>query len=332
MTLHISQNKIYQNKLVYKNNTTINKTVIPTHVNISTTNKLFGKNPSTDIALYSYEDPYFNGVGKFTRNPSCWLNGVTNISCASPAQLGGSDFWWYRSGTLITPKHIIYANHYPMPNNSPILFVDENNNVVRRTLVGSLNEIPAQSDLRIGVLDSDVPSNIKIAKVLPKNFFSYFLADASTITEALGRYTNLKIVLYAVSFNQFREARIKLLIAITGSNLNGGQMLVTELREFSTSPSISYGVTYEVSNRLNPHPVNFENYFRTIVTGDSGKPAFLIIDNELVLLSAYWVPTGGPFVTERYDSINSFIEQLSPNQGYSLTPIDLDAVYAKYAT
>jgi hypothetical protein len=40
--------------------------------------------------------------------------------------------------------------------------------------------------------------------------------------------------------------------------------------------------------------------------------------------------TGGPFITGRYNEVNSIIQSLSPGEGYSLTPIDLQTVYAKY--
>jgi hypothetical protein len=50
-----------------------------------------------------------------------------------------------------------------------------------------------------------------------------------------------------------------------------------------------------------------------------------------VVLSAWWTDTGGPFITDRYDAVNALIDSLSPNGGYSLTPIDLAEVYAKYS-
>lgn len=91
--------------------TNINKYVIPNYINTKTYERLYLKNPSTDKFVYLSQDPYHNGIGRFVRNPSCWINGVTNISCFSPAQLSGAA-WNTRAGTLLTRKHVLFAKHY----------------------------------------------------------------------------------------------------------------------------------------------------------------------------------------------------------------------------
>ena len=284
---------IYQNKLYYSNSI-INKNVLSNHINNSTLNKLTNKNPSTDRLVYSSQNPY----GSFTRNPSCWINGVNNISCFSPAQLSG--FAWNKTaGTLITTKHILQAKHFNtaiLPGGTTFVFVDSNNNVVYRKLIAyeydpriASNGTTQYTDIAVGLLDNDVPSNIKIAKVLPTNY---------------GDYINYGLL--AVALNQQEKAILK---QWTGQYSNSYLGLT------------SYSTTL----------LNYNNFSEDIVTGDSGNPAFIIIDNELVLLSCFTSTIGGEFVTSRYDAINDAINRLSPNEGYSLTPIDLQAAYYKYS-
>ena len=170
MPIYLKQNRILNNKVRY-NVYPINTNIISNHINNSTIARLTDKNPDTDRLVYSSQNPY-GGVGDagiWVRNPSCWINGVTNISCFSPAQRSGA-LWYQRAGTLITKKHFILAKHFVfaiLEGGTPLIFVDENNNAIRRNLIQyAYDNI---TDIAIGVLDNEVPSNIKIAKVLPVN-------------------------------------------------------------------------------------------------------------------------------------------------------------------
>lgn len=303
MPFYLRQNQVFKNNIYYKNHF-INQSIIPNHINNSTTNRLNNKNPSTDMAVYSYQDPYFNGIGQFTRNPSCWINGVDNISCFSPAQLSGSS-WFTRAGTLITKKHILLAKHYTISilnGGTPIIFVDENNNVIRRNIV---NYGFGYTDIAVAVLDEEVPSNIKIAKVLPKYYQDY-----------IGYPTNI----LAISLDQQEKAILKILTGLQ----------TYQISENNENISVQNVLLYSISSSSNPYQ-NYANFSENIVVGDSGNPVFLLIDNELVVITTWWTTIGGPFITNQYDKINQVIENLSPGQGYSLTPINLDLVYHKYS-
>lgn len=313
MPVYVKQNRILNNK-VYSSSI-INPLIINNHINSSTINKLQNKNASTDRLVYSYQDPYYNGIGQFTRNSSCWINGVTNISCFSPAQLNGTT-WQQKAGTLLTTKHVIFAKHFKpsiISGGTPLIFVDENNNVVRRNLVQTVDDIIG--DICIGLLDTDVPNNIKIAKVLPKNYNQYItigntnnIPNPPTDILAIGLDQEEKAILMAW------ESVYDIVYPNSGNPITSQGTLIVTTNTTGVSSSFT---TYNA-------------FTETIVSGDSGNPAFVIIDNELVLLSCWLVPTGGPFVTARYDAINSMIENLSPGQGYSLTPVDLNLVYNKY--
>lgn len=331
MPTYLKNNKLLSNK-IGRYNSNINKNIIPNHINVSTSNRLFGKNYSTDRYVYTSQNPY----GNFVRNPNCWLNSISNISCFSPAQLSGAA-WYQRAGTLITRKHIILAKHFVfdiLSGGTPIIFIDDNNNKYQPKLISYAYD---DTDIAIGLLDNEVSSNIKIAKVLPTNYTDYF--NISNTSSSYDSYTSLRSFtnnpyLYAVGLDQEEKAIMFLyngcrvsragsspnyiyyhMINVSGSNTD----VSSEIRNDSY-----YNSTY-------PNPAQFNDWNEPIITGDSGNPLFLIIDNELVLLTTWASVTVGPSITNRYDQVNNLIESLSPGQGYSLTPIDLSAVYSKYS-
>lgn len=311
-------------KITIKSNN-INKNVLSNHINVSTSNRLFGKTPSVNMSVYSSQNPY-GGVGDagiWVRNPNCWINGVSNISCFSPAQRSGAN-WWQRGGTLLTKKHMLFAAHFAPAilsgSGTPIIFVDENNNAIRRNLIQyALDTFPeGTTDIAIGLLDEEVPNNIKIAKVLPPNFTDYI-----NTTPAGYGFTN-NPPLYCVALDQEEKAILKLWADVA-------TYIVGNTGSFWLMTRTTESISDQNYPTLYPKASLFATWFESMIVGDSGNPLFLIIDNELVILSAYWVPTGGAFVTNRYNIVNSLIENLSPGQGYSLTPVDLATVYSKYS-
>lgn len=302
MFVYLKNNKILNNKIKYSN-LTIDTSIITNHINNNITSRLQNKNPTTDKLIYSSQNPYTNGIGQFIRNSSCWINGVSNISCFSPAQLSGAS-WNQRAGTLITKKHIILAKHYMIPiigGGTPLIFVDNNNNVVRRNLISYAND--NLTDISIGLLDNEIPSNISIAKVLPTNYQNYIDSSQNFLSAAL---------------DQEEKALVKVWTGLLSYTTNEGSYKYINI----VSPGENY---------LPPTLHQYSIWNETTIGGDSGNPIFIIIDNELVLLGCWHTPWSGPFITNRYNQVNNLINSLSPNEGYSLTPINLEVVYHKYS-
>ncbi|MGF1484410.1 MAG: hypothetical protein ACFBZ8_08595, partial [Opitutales bacterium] len=103
----------------------------------------------------------------YTRNPDCWAADL-DLTGISPwnSHVGGVPY--RRGGTLISPRHIIFANHFPIANDTQLAFVTANNQTIFRTLTASRQVL--DTDIQIGLLDSDVPSSITYYKVLPPDF------------------------------------------------------------------------------------------------------------------------------------------------------------------
>lgn len=279
----------------------IDKTVLPARINAFIAGKLQNKTASNAVAVYSSQDPYFNGLGKFIRNPACWLNGVKNISCFSPAQMSGAN-WWQRGGALITRKHVLFAKHFApsiITGGTPLIFVAADNTVIRRNIM-QYETIP-WDDVAIALLNSEVPSNIEIAKVLPKNYLDYFEIGSATPT-------------YCVGLDQQEKALVKISTGLGTRTVNYDGASLT-YRHFMINESFS-GHQYQSFN---------EN----VIVGDSGNPVFYIINNELVVTTTWLTPVGGPFVSSApvYDTINTLLGALSPGENYTLTPVDLAAAY-----
>lgn len=331
MPFYIKSNKLNLSK-AHKKTNFIDKNIIPNHININTSNRLFGKNPSTSMSVYSSQNPY-GGVGDagiWVRNPNCWINGISNISCFSPAQRSGAN-WWQRGGTLITKKHVLFAQHFVtsvLPNGgTPLIFVDENNNAIKRNIIEYAYD---NTDVAVALLSEEVPSNIKIAKVLPKNLRDYIRHEVIEVESNDLISFWFTPYLYAIGLDQEEKAILKIFSGAVATNVSSG---VRYSSASFFSPQINSNYNTIPNKKPYPLPNQFADWSENMIVGDSGNPVFIIIDNELVVLTTWWTPSGGPFIsdTTRYDAINSLIESLSPNQGYSLTPVDLAAVYNKYS-
>lgn len=110
----------------------------------------------------------------FTRSTTCWARNIdtspqsiwnNHTAGTAPLNAGG----YGGSGTLISPRHIVYANHFQFANGTTLVFVDMNNNCYTRTLSSSAQV--GSTDIRIGLLDSDI-TNVSFAKILDMNIAS----------------------------------------------------------------------------------------------------------------------------------------------------------------
>ena len=115
-------------------------------------------NNSTKL-IFSTQTPNGGVSPVYVRSTTCWAKNI-DLSPLSPWNSNGGT---QQAGTLISPRHIVFANHFIIPNTATLIFVDMNNNSYTRTLSNSLQV--GSTDIQIGLLNSDLPSNISFCKV-----------------------------------------------------------------------------------------------------------------------------------------------------------------------
>ncbi len=223
--------------------------------------------------------------GVWERNPNVLKsnNKLLDFSGVSPWNSGTG---YNRAGTLITPRHIIYANHYnpskgehPIEIGTKINFVDMNNSIVERTLVDSRKVYG--TDIQVGLLNEDVPENIPFYPIL----------DSGNLEKYLG---NKSKDLFLIALNQDHD------------------VIVREILQPINSVRISHKIP--VSDQLNLFSKNLR-------VGDSGNPMFFSINGDLVLIAGHASKVAGPSYSFYKKEIQDTINQMS--SGYTLKNFDL---------
>jgi len=234
---------------------------------------------ATNVAIYSSLN---YATTNYVRNANCWAGGfdLTCIAVCNSFEMNSQ-----MGGTLVSPRHVVFAHHFTIPNGTTLQFVARNNTVVSRVLSNSVQI--GSSDLQIGVLDSDVPTNlITFAEVLPSSCTNYFPNSLQPIS------TNY---IPALCLNQYEDALESDISAVAAGGVS-----------CKPPSNPTRGLFYE--NK---------------VSGDSGQPVFIILNGHLVLLTVYtYVGAGsGWFIPGYIDQINSAMAALGG--GYSLAQVNL---------
>lgn len=255
--------------------------------------RILGKIPSGAIDIYSTQN---HSTSQYIRNTGCWAYPV-NLTPISPWNSNADN---YRAGTLVTPKHVLFAAHYFPSGGSIIRFVTSGNVVVNRAMTG-VSTLPTYSpyypDIAIGVLDSEVPNTIDYARVLPDNYISKF-------STTLG---NLPQRLPAIALD-FQE-----------------KALITDVFSISAAAG-TYGA---MINGWAPTDATRLEYYEPKIGGDSSNPFCLIIDGKLVIMTA-WTFGGfgaGTNIAYHRSAINTLISGYGT--GYQLSDVNLSG-YPNY--
>ena len=244
--------------------------------------RIAGETPSVAKPLYTTQD---HDTPNYVRNPDCWAADL-DLTCISPwNSTGGAT----RAGTLVSPRHIVFAKHYMIGVGATVRFVKMDGTVVDRTMTAReyLGDAPQPwgdpiwDDICVGVLDSDVPAGINFCKILPDTFsnhFSYYKPKG------------------AMALDQEEKA------TVVDANPGGAWASAFEPTD---------------SQRL--------AFYEEKISGDSGNPIFWIIDGELILISTitWGGPGSGPCYVYKTTEINAAMTSLGG--GYQLTTKDLSA-------
>ena len=136
---------------------------------IAVDTRLLNKNASIAKNIYSTQN---HSLSTYVRNINCWAYDV-DLTGISPWNSSGYN---QLAGTLMTPRHVIFAEHFhPWPG-TVMRFITKDNQIIQRTITAVKTHPdyrPYYPDINIAVLDNDAPSSIKFCKILPTNWQTY---------------------------------------------------------------------------------------------------------------------------------------------------------------
>lgn len=247
-----------------------------------------GQTPSTAKPIYSAQD---HSTPAYTRNASFWGNGyAAAMTAVSPWNSSGAT---QKAGVLVSPRHVLFAQHYTPSVSSTIRFVTTGNVVVTRTISAVQNLTTRESyypDISVALLDSDVPGTIDFARVLPDNFRDYLPSLTSP----------------------------RLPVLVTNQDEEG---LVMDMHEMPTAITAPRSLLYLQA----PTDTTRQSFSELLISGDSGAPFCWFIDSKLVLLgmATYANYGAGTSIVPFKSEINVAMATLGG--GYALTEIDLSS-------
>ena len=265
---------------------------------------------TTTLKLFTSED-HTNDI--YVRNASNWLTaGGVDTSCISVWNSAQGN---QAAGTLISPRHIILANHNTYGIGTVVRFVDANNNVATGT-VANIGNVSG-TDIEVGVLSADMPSTIKPCLILPSNYFKYIPSIAGTTTIPAvgllgggfdlsngGKYTHPD-----------KTATVRDLFFLATSTSPNPPIFPGHNDAQFTFPSTLSTTTRDAF------------YYDSVIGGDSGNPAFLLVNGKLSLVTGWNLGGGGagPSYPDNILGINSLITSLGGSGGWVASTTDLSS-------
>ncbi len=217
------------------------------------------------------------------RNPFTILYGSGRAIILNGQSPWNSSAQYLRSGTLISPRHIIFARHFPLSVGTTVVFVTTDNTIIKRKVEKVETSAP-NIDIGVALLDADVPESIPFYPIIPRATWQQYLENAGNVDIPIIYLDQEdKIGIRTVKSNAFFSNSIQM-THIKGSGKRA-------------------------------------DFDEPIVSGDSGNPAFAIVGGQPVLLFTHFDFTFGPNFATHFDLINSMMTKLGG--GYQLSTVDL---------
>jgi hypothetical protein len=217
------------------------------------------KSTLTKMMIPGADRRLFSG---FTASPIGWIRNAASWvrvfnwtgTAAGINGLGGVG-----GGTLITRKHVLFAQHVPYPARPfDIFFVNKDSRTFAYK-VTAIQQVEG-TDIAIGTLDRDADPSLNVYRVLPDNWLQYVANKTETFNVMGVTGTRSTLVLPVLYANQDKKVA-------TGD--------VTSINAGTATVSVP---AFEVARA----------YGEPVRVGDSGNPIFVMLGDELVLLGAWW--------------------------------------------
>ena len=281
------------------------------------TNLVSGLTPgnNTQNIFTNYDREFNRNNPGLVRNTEFWGNDIKGITGISPflnsdTQPGRKKIF---HGVAITPRHVLIAEHVRFPpSGSKIGFIDRDNNVVERTILGSIDAPgPGTGDFNISVLNEDLPSNIEVLRALPSDILSQIPNDDLNYWPSSDRVsTTYSYDIDSLIFGTDQEEK--------GIIFRGTQLLLNE-----TSNASGFRFSNNLNNKIN------ENWNEGLVVNDSSSPLFFVVNNEAILITVVTTTVGGSLVGgSSIDILNNMIDSvdntvLGFSSGYTINTINV---------
>jgi hypothetical protein len=253
-----------------------------------------------DRNIFSSKNP----PTSWTRNQNTFLKSIDLSGFAVYVDNGENWTKAAKSGVLISNKHILFPQHFISNPSTPfdVKFVNNNNEVFTYTVTATT--WLSGTDILIGVLNTTIDSSLCFYKILPSDFQNYY----SVVLDPNGSGLEMPVV----------YTDQEKILSVGDAKLDRG----------GSSP---YPWVWKVYSSLNSKKYS---YSRGLISGDSGNPIFVVLNNELIILGVWLSGTGTrdasppgkelgvlPAIHEYLSSINTIMTNLA-GSSYSLTEIE----------
>lgn len=287
------------------------------HCDSQIESRVAGKNRSS-MDIWSVRN---HDTQQYVWNPDCWGADITNLNCIS---VWNSTYINAACGTLISPRHILCCHHlwfYPQVG-ATVRFVRPDGVAENFTVTAveahplSAGWIVAVHDIVVCKLDRDVPASIKFAKVLPPNPNPKL---PSVYTGGTGVSQDRVRSCFTNQFKRLATGWLERLPNTPpGADLVGSGVgqYYAHVRHMAGEWNAETQSQYPILAFWPVNPLG-----DNIILGDSGSPAFLVVNNELVLTNV-WSGIGTGYALYADASVvNGMMATLGG--GYQLTQADL---------